>query len=86
MLVKVLGFAKSWSLRVWGWSVSGGRASGSAARGHDALFSRLLRCEQHVLHGLLNQSDHDYDLRPRLHNLILSSNMDHRNFMFILAF
>jgi len=53
----------------------------------DALFSRLLSFEHHVLRGLLPaQSDHDYNLRPRPHNLSLSRAMDHRNFIYRLAF
>jgi len=53
----------------------------------DTLFSRLQSFEQHVLHGLLQAlSDHDYDLRPRPHNLSLSCTMDHRNFIPRLAF
>jgi len=47
----------------------------------------LLSFEQHVLHSLLPAlSDHDYNLRPRPHNLSLSCTMDHRNFIPRLAF
>jgi len=53
----------------------------------DALFSRLMNSELHVLHQLLHaQSDHHYNLRPRPHNLSLSYAMDHRNFIPRLAF
>ena len=53
----------------------------------DTLFSRLLSFEQHVLRELFPaQSDHDYNLRPRPHNLSLSCTMDHRNFIHRLAF
>jgi len=52
-----------------------------------ALFSHLLSFEQHVLRGLLPAlSDHDYNLRPRPHNLSLSCTMNHRNFIHRLAF
>ena len=43
--------------------------------------------EQHVLHQLLRtESDHDYNLRPRPHNLSFSYAVDHRNFIPRLAF
>ena len=53
----------------------------------DTLFSRLPSLEQHIAHGLLTaQSDHDYNLRPRPHNLSLSHTTDHCNFIHGLAF
>ena len=53
----------------------------------DTLFSHLMNSEQHVLHHLLPaQSDHQYNLRPRPHNLSLSYSMDHRNFIPRLVF
>jgi len=51
------------------------------------LFCRLMNSEQHMLHQLLPaQSDHHYNLRPRPHNLSLSYDMDHRNFIPRLTF
>jgi len=49
--------------------------------------SSVLSFEQHVLRGLLpTECDHDYNLRPRPHDLSLSCTVDHRNFIHRLAF
>ena len=48
----------------------------------DVLFSRIQNSAHHVLHELLpHPSTHDYELRPRRHNLSLTSLWDQRNFV-----
>ena len=48
----------------------------------NVFFSRIQNSAHHVLHELLpHPNTHDYELKPRHHNLSLTSHWDQRNFI-----